>query len=44
LKVNPSVFFAPLDRAEIADPELRVDKNEIARRVRELMDVLANLP
>ena len=44
LQVNPSVFFTPLDRPQIADPELRLDKHEIARRVRELMDELADLP
>ena len=29
LKVNPSVFFTPLDRAEITNPELRLDRHDI---------------
>lgn len=44
LQVNSSAFFSPLDRAEITDPELHMDKHEIVRRMRELMDVLADLP
>ncbi len=44
LKVNPSVFLTPLDKAETTNPDLRLDKHDIVRRVRELMDVLADLP
>ena len=44
LQVNPSSLFVPLDRLELTDPELRLDKDEILRRVRELMEALADLP